>query len=98
MVELTKDNRKVVKTQEGKFIFQLEQEQVYDAVTVENMIKKWKEQKAQYETFLINFDNTMKQAHDRMTQELNAQKEKVLKEIENIDEGLMLWENPSEGG
>jgi flagellar biosynthesis chaperone FliJ len=94
MVELTRDVRKVIKKTDGNFVFVLDQEQVYDQATVENMVKSWKAQREQYNTFLGNYDKTIEEGIETLKKQMELQKQKVLTELKHIEEGLALWENP----
>lgn len=88
MVEMIKDNRTVIKGKNGKFYLTLDQEQVYDAETVKNMIEGWKTQKEQYKIFLNNYDKTLEQGIIELKAQMEKQKQKVEIELNFIDEGL----------
>ena len=90
-MKMLKDDRKVVKTEDGKFRFSLVQEQEYDVETVESMVKSWKERKGEYEAWLDNYERTKKEAVKRLNLELQSQREKIKKDLDFINEGIKLW-------
>lgn len=95
MVELIKDVRRVIKKENG-YVFSLEQEQVYEKAAVENMIAAWKDQERKYGLFLENYEHTIEAGIAQLKEQMQTQKDKVLKDLTFVKEGIVLWENPEE--
>jgi hypothetical protein len=70
---------------------------VYDEEAVNNMISSWKKQKEQYYTFLQNYEATIEDGIKKLHEQMELQKQKVITELQYIEEGLKLWENPQQG-
>ena len=81
MVKMLKNNRKVEKTEEGKYVFTLIQQQEYEKETVENMLKSWREREEEYKNWLSNYEKTKREATKQLHLELQNQREKIKKDL-----------------
>ena len=91
MPEILKDERKVVKKDNGKFVFILNQEQEYESITRDNMIAAWKKELKEKQVWIDKFDEVLETAKAQTESELNVMKGKIEKDIEYIKEGLKIW-------
>lgn len=92
MVEMLKDERKVVRRGD-KLIFTHYQEQEYDEKTRLNFLKAWKKEKAEKQKWLKEFEKHKKDAMDLAGRQLDLLRNQIIKDIENIDEGVDIWGN-----
>jgi len=91
MVELRKDERKVTKEGED-FVFAISQEQVYPAETVEKMKEGWLKEYAEKKKWLDDFGKFKEEAHKATDNQLETMKAKIEKDLENIEQGLVIWD------
>lgn len=99
MVELLKDERKIVKRGD-KFIFYLEQQQEYPQEAVEQMIESWKKEVKEKEEWLKNKDKLIKEMNKAAKKEIKVRieqmEEQVKSDIASAREAIKLWTNYTE--
>jgi hypothetical protein len=92
MAEIIRDDRKVIR--QGKdFLFKLNQEQIYTSEQRNNLLIDWRKELAQKEEWINNYDAMLEEAIKETNKFLENSKKKVAEDIENLKEGIRIWED-----
>jgi hypothetical protein len=96
MPELLRDERIVKRTEDGKILFMHIQEQKYEEITRQNMIKEWQEELVEKQSWLDRYDEALRLTKEQAELELSKMKKQITKDIEFIKQGIEIWSNVRE--
>jgi len=91
MPEIIKDERKVIRKEDGSLLFILNQEQTYTEENRTKMLEACEKEIKEKTEWVKNFPKHLKASTDQVTQEMNSMKEKIEKDIEHLKEGIAIW-------
>ncbi len=92
MPKLIKNFREVVKRGD-KIIFKLTQEQEYEPSVRENLLKEWEKELKEKKEWLKKFEEHKKLAMEETSKQMDMLKEKIERDIKNLNEGIEIWKN-----
>ena len=92
MVELLKNERKMIKRNEGKFVFVLNQEQLYEPEAKDNIVDGWKKEIESKEEWLKNKDAIMQQGINELKGQFEKMEEQIENDIKSLKEAVEIWE------